>query len=303
MPSFAPIASIPIASGPTSVYSTDIPVVVNPSACFGYTTAGDVISGALKLILVEAADSGLEPDEYADGLIALNDFMAGLESDGLRLGYSRCCNIADIVTIPDGSIRAVKSNLAIDLAPQFGGKVSATLIKQASEGMNTLRKIGVRIGQSLLPPSLPMGIGNYRYSNYCTESPYAEMTLSNNRRVTEITTEAAAEKAQGFWTIGKFSGLSPDISGRIINNGPKRTFQLSADLTLVADDDILECVVGFVRNAQFVLYTTLELSTDAARAVIEGSVELEQGQYLDIVVADVYTTTDVTLTDGVVKLW
>jgi len=37
--------------------------------------------------------------------------------------------------------------------------------------------------------------------------------------------------------------------------------------------------------------------------VIEGSVELEQGQYLDIVVADVYTTTDITLTDGVVKLW
>jgi len=303
MPSFAPIASIPIASGPTSVYSTDIPVVVNPSGCFGYTTAGDVISGALKLILVEAGDSGLEPDEYEDGLDALNDFMAGLESDGLRLGYARCCNISDIVTVPDGSIRAVKANLAIDLAPQFGGKVSATLIKQANEGMNTLRKIGVRIGQALLPPSLPMGTANYCYNTYSTESPYAEMTLSNNRRVTDITVAAGAEKAQGFWTIGRFSGLSPDISGRIINNGPKRTFQLSADLTLVSDDDILECVVGFVRNAQFVLYTTLSLSTDAARAVIEGSVELEKGQYLDIVVADVYTTTDITLTDGVVKLW
>jgi len=303
MPAFAPIASIPIASGPTSVYAPDIPVVVNPSACFGYTTAGDVISGALKLILVEAGDSALEPDEYADGLTALNDFMAGLESDGLRLGYARVCNIADIVSLPDGAIRAVKANLALDLAPQFGGKVSATLIKQANEGMNTLRKIGVRIGQALLPPSLPMGTANYCYNTYSTESPYAEMTLSNNRRVTDITVAAGAEKAQGFWSIGRFSGLSPDISGRIINNGPKRTYQLSADLTLVADDDILECVVGFVRNAQFALYTTLSLSTDAARAVIEGSVELEQGQYLDIVVADVYTTTDITLTDGVVKLW
>ena len=303
MPSFAPIASIPIASGPTSVYAPDIPVVVNPSACFGYTTAGDVASGALKLILVEAGDSALEPDEYADALDAMNDFMAAQEAEGLRLGYSRVCNVSDIVTIPDGAIRALKANLAIELAPQFGGKVSATLIKQANEGMNTLRRIGVKIGQARMPSTLPMGAGNYCYSTFSNDSPYAEMTLNNNRRATDITTVAAAEKAQGFWSIGRFSGLSPDISGRIINNGPKRTYQLSADLTLVADDDILECVVGFVRNAQFVLYTTLSLSTDAARAVIEGSVELEQGQYLDIVVADVYTTTGITLTDGVVKLW
>lgn len=303
MPAFAPIASIPIASGPTSVYSPSIPVVVNPSGCFGYTTAGDVASGALKLILVEASDSPLEPDEYADALTAMNDFMAGLESDGIRLGYARVCNVADIVTIPDGAVRALKANLAVELAPQFGGKVSATLIKQANEGMKTFRKLGVSIGQSLLPSLLPYGAANYPQMRYCTDSSYAEMTMQGNRRTTVITTAAAAEKAQGFWTLGKFSGLAPDISGRIINNGPKRTFQLSADLTLVADAAILDCVVGFVRNAQFVLYTTLPLSTDAARAVITGSVELETGQYLDIVVADVYTTTDITLTDGVVKLW
>ena len=303
MPSFAPVASIPIASGPTSIYTPAIPVVVRPSGCFGYTTAGDVASGALKLILVEAADSALEPDEYADALAVMNDFMAGLESDGIRLGYARVCNVADIVTIPDGAIRALKSNLAIELAPQFGGKVSATLIKQASEGMNTFRKLGVKIGQAPRPLSLPMGAGSFERPSYCGDSSYAQMTLQGNRRVTEITTEAGAEKAQGFWTVGNFSGLTPDITGRLVNNGPKRTFQLSADLTLVADDAVLECVVGFVRNAQFVLYTNLSLSTSAARAVIEGSVELEQGQCLDIVVADVYTTTDITLTDGVVRLW
>jgi len=302
MPSFAPIASIPIASGPTSVYAPDIPVVVNPSGCFGYTTAGDVVTGALKLILVEASESPLEADEYADGLTALNDFMAGLESDGLRLGYVRVCNISDIVTVPDGAIRAIKSNLAIELAPQFGGKISAALLKQATEGMSTLRKIGVRVGQSRLPSSLPMGSGNYCYNTFTNNSPFAEMTLNNNRRVTDITVAAGAEKAQGFWAVGRHSGLAPDITGRITNNGATRTFSVSADLTLVADDDILECVVGFVRNAQFVLYTTLSLSTDAARAVITGSIELEQGQYLDIVVADVYTTTDITLTDGVVRL-
>lgn len=62
MPAFISIASIPIASGPTNVYAPPLPIVVQPSACFGYTTAGDVASRALKLILVEAADSPLEPD-------------------------------------------------------------------------------------------------------------------------------------------------------------------------------------------------------------------------------------------------
>lgn len=303
MPAFISIAAIPIASGPTTLSAPALPIVVQPSACFGYTTAGDVASRALKMILEEAADSPLEPDEYEDALDAMNSYMAALEGDGIRLGYSRVCNVSDIVTIPDGAIRGLAANLAIELAPQFGGKVSATLMKQANEGMKTLLKYGVRVGQARYPNALPFGIANECYDTYTNRSQNAQLTIAGNRRVTECLVEGGAYKAQGFWTVGQFSGLTPDISGRITNNGVRQTVEIEAELIFTAEDDILNAVIGFAKNAQIVMYTEAELSTDAATVLINGTVDLEPGQYLDLVVADTYTTTNITLTDGVVRLW
>lgn len=212
--------------------------------------------------------------------------------------------MADIVTVPDGAIRGVVSNLAIELAPMFGGKVSATLVKQASEGMKTLLKYGVKIGQTRNPSMLPMGIANYCWiSESSMGAQNAQLTIAGNRRVTECLVEGGAYKAQGFWTIGQFSGLTPDISGRIVNNGERQTVNLSAELIVVADGDILNAVIGFTKNAQIVMYTEAELSTDAATILIEGSVDLEPGQYLDLVMADTFTTTNITLTDGVIHAW
>jgi hypothetical protein len=302
MPAFISIASIPIASGPTNVYAPPLPIVVQPSACFGYTTAGDVASRALKMILVEAVDSPLEPDEYEDALDAMNSYMAALDADGIRLGYSRVCNVSDIVTIPDGAIRGLAANLAIELAPMFGGKVSATLIKQASEGMKTLLKYGVKIGQTRYPASLPFGLANDCYDTYTQQAQNAQITIAGNRRETVCEVEGGAYKAQGFWTIGQFSGLTPDISGRITNNGVRQTVTIEAELILTAADDILNAVIGFAKNAQIVMYTEAELSTSPATVLINGTVDLEPGQYLDLVVADTFTTTNITLTDGVVRL-
>lgn len=131
----------------------------------------------------------------------------------------------------------------------------------------------------------------------------AQLTIAGNRRVTECLVEGGAYKAQGFWTIGQFSGLTPDISGRITNNGFRQTVNISAELILTADADILNAVIGFAKNAQIVMYTEAELSTDAATVLIEGSVELDPGQYLDLVLADTFTTTNITLTDGVIRVW
>jgi len=209
--------------------------------------------------------------------------------------------VSDIVTIPDGAIRGLASNLALELAPQFGGKVSNALVKQADEGMKTLLKYGVKIGQALYPHSLPMGSGNYCYSDYSNSSPNAQMTLAGNRRVTYLTTAGGAEKIQGFWTIGQFHGLTPDISGRITNKGLRQTVNIEAELIITAEDDILNAVIGITRNAQFVMYTEAALSTDASAILLSGSVDLEPGQYLDIVIADTFTTTNVTVTDGVVR--
>lgn len=280
------------------------PITVRPADCFGYTTAGDVITMALKSILVAAPDAPLEADEYADTLQALNNYMAALSSDGIKLGYSRVCNIADIVTIPDGAVRGVAANLALEMAPQFGGKVSAALVKQAQDGLKTLYRMGVKVGESRYPVNLPGGAGNYcDYGRYYTgnKAPFAQMSMAANRKATVINDAAGAEKAQGTWSVGKFSGLTPDISGRVENKGDKYTATIKAELTLVADASIT-AGIAFTRNAHIAVYESAALSTTPTTVNIESTIELETGEFIDLVLADISTTENITLTDATVVL-
>lgn len=141
MPGMFAIATYPVGTAATISVSASpevvVPITVGLSSCFGYTTAGDIIRRALHHILVEATESTLQPDEYESGLDILNSYMAALESDGVNLGYQQVCNIADIVNVPNGAVRGIAANLAIDLAPQFGGRVTAALLRQAEMGLKT----------------------------------------------------------------------------------------------------------------------------------------------------------------------
>jgi len=301
--SFA-IASYPIASGATvsAASGVVIPITVGLSSCFGYTTAGDIIRRALRSILVEASDSTLEADEYADGLDSLNSYMAGLQADGLKLGYSSVCNISDVVNIPDSAVRGVVANLAIDLAPQFGGRVSAALIKQATEGKKTLYRIGVSVGETLLPAFTPMGSSYYPRTEFLP-TPYGAMTMAGNRRVTDITTVAQALKVNGFWTVESFHGLVPDISGRITNRGEGRTVTVYAEFNLKASASTAGGVVAITKNNAIALYVEdIALSTTPVSTLIEGTIAMEAGDFLDVMVADTVSTRDITVIDALVKV-
>ena len=112
------------------------------------STAGDIIQTALKRVLVQASDAPLEPDEYQDALDSLNDLMAAYEADGIRLGYTPVDNVEDEVTVPPGARRGIIANLAIEISADYGGNITAALSRQASEGMQTLRKLGREIGRA-----------------------------------------------------------------------------------------------------------------------------------------------------------
>jgi len=303
--SFA-IASFAIASGSTVSVSAapavPVPITVGLSSCFGYTTAGDLIRRALHLILVEGADSTLEADEYADGIDALNGYLEGLEADGVRLGFNRVCNISDIVNVPNGALRGVVANLAIDLAPQFGGRISAALIKQASDGLKTLYKLGVHVGESVYPSGLPSG-SSYFTRMPLTQSPHAAMSMAGNRRVTDITTVSEALKVNGFWTVQAFHGLTPDISGRITNRDGGRTVTVYAEFNLKASASTAGGVIAITRNNAVELYVEdIALSTTPVSALIEGTIAMEAGDFLDIMVADTISTRDITVIDSLVRL-
>jgi len=123
-------------------------------------TVAQVAKASLQRILVQASEAPLEADEYQDFIFAMNNYMLALDAQGVHLGYTAVSNLADQVTVPLGALRGVIANLAIEVAPDFGGVVTDALVLQAREGLQAMRMLGQTIGGTRMPSTLPIGSGN-----------------------------------------------------------------------------------------------------------------------------------------------
>lgn len=123
-------------------------------------TAAQVIKASLQRILVQASEAQLEPDEFEDAIFAMNNLMLAYDADGIALGYTVITDLGDDITIPVGALRGLIANLAIEVAPDYGGEVTAALANAASEGLRAMRKLGVSMGDMAFPSTLPRGTGN-----------------------------------------------------------------------------------------------------------------------------------------------
>ncbi len=123
-------------------------------------TVAQVAKASLQRILVQASEAPLEADEYQDFIFAMNNYMLALDAQGINLGYTAVSNLADQVTVPVGALRGVIANLAIEVAPDYGGVVTDALVLQAREGLQAMRMLGQTIGGTRMPSTLPIGSGN-----------------------------------------------------------------------------------------------------------------------------------------------
>jgi hypothetical protein len=123
-------------------------------------TVAQVAKASLQRILVQASEAPLEADEYADFIFAMNNYMGELDAQGIQLGYTIVSSLGDEVTIPTGALRGLIANLAIEVAPDYNGIISQGLVKAARDGFNTMRLLGQTLGESKMPPTLPIGSGN-----------------------------------------------------------------------------------------------------------------------------------------------
>jgi hypothetical protein len=123
-------------------------------------TVAQVAKSALQRILVQASEAPLEPDEYQDFIFSMNNYMAELDAQGIQLGYTDVSDLGDNVTIPTGALRGLIANMAIEVAPDYNGVISAGLQKAARDGFNTMRMLGQSMGKSKYPCTLPIGSGN-----------------------------------------------------------------------------------------------------------------------------------------------
>jgi len=134
-------------------------------------TAESIIKSALEEILVQAAESPIEPDEAQGAIKYLNRMMAGFSASGINLGYTVVANLGDAITVPDGAIDGIISNLAVRLSPQYsspGTPVDPLLVKAAQDGRTTMLNIAFTgVGESTRPDTMPIGSGNEDYFGGC----------------------------------------------------------------------------------------------------------------------------------------
>ena len=129
-------------------------------------TAEQVALASLGRILVAAPTSPLEPEDLATFIFEMNNYMLALDADGIQLGYTEVTTPDDPVTVPTGALRGVITNMAIDVSPFYRGTITPELRQIASNEMQTMRKLGVSIGQMHYPSTLPIGSGNEHDTGY-----------------------------------------------------------------------------------------------------------------------------------------
>lgn len=257
-------------------------------------TAGDIANAALKRILVQASDAPLEPDEYADFIDSMNNYMLSLEAEGIRLGYTVVDNVSDEVTVPTGAIRGMIANLAIEVSPDFGGSVSSALVEQARQGMQAMRLLGQSRIKAAFPLNLPIGSGNedegWTENHFYPEQTTGLLTLSGNSLLTVFASATDYVPIVGFWKVARATGIQGDTTGTL--TAVKATEgTVKASVTATGDGDYKLSVM-----ANGILVASVDIALTAVPSVheISYSAIANAGDYVRLGVRPVSHTEPMT---------
>ena len=124
------------------------------------TTMLEVVNDAFEEIDVKVAEQALQPDELQAGIRRCNDLLTSWDDIGYIVGYTPVFNGDDDLGIEASVVRAVKSNLAIELAVPFNRAISPGLAGKAQNSLDLLINANIFIGNVEFPDTLPIGSGN-----------------------------------------------------------------------------------------------------------------------------------------------
>ena len=147
-------------------------------------SANDIIKPALSKIGVRNSEVALTATQTTDAIAELNDMMTQWDSTSLPLGYTIVSKGTDIITTPDWSHGAMKSNLSARLAPEYGKEISPTLGAQILSDFNALLLRIVEAPEVFFPDTLPLGSGNQRnesrnQNNFYNDDNHDDLLTAN----------------------------------------------------------------------------------------------------------------------------
>lgn len=268
-------------------------------------TAGEVAEASLKRILVQASDAPLEADQFADFIEAMNNFMAALSAKGTRLGYSPVSNVSDIVNVPDGALRGLIANMAVEVAPDYNATVSPQLQQHALDGMRIMRRIGRPKLQTRLPGTLPKGSRAHSHtfgSDFYRPKVKALLSLAGNTKPTILDAANVETPITGEWSTEQAENLLCDVSGRIENaaNGAVRV-TTTAIVTLTGTGNY---VLAIKKNGTDPLISkALVLAGAPQNELLKAVTTLNAGDYLQITIADTATDSEITINSAVFEVF
>ena len=124
-------------------------------------TARDILIDAFDDINVRIDEETLGSSDAYTGTKAINRIMATLSANGVDLGFTKLTSISDAVTIAEGAMDALVSILALRLWPKYRtGTAPPDIVANARIGVKQMYKLGVTIGVTEYPSTLPRGSGN-----------------------------------------------------------------------------------------------------------------------------------------------
>ena len=122
-------------------------------------TGSQVITDALIDINVIRETQTPTPSQFNTGIRKLNEMMAEWELDGGSLGYTPIGTPTDVLSVPDGAVKAIKLHLAIALCVPFGATASIELVGEASKSIDVINRLRAKdvqanLGELPLPANI-----------------------------------------------------------------------------------------------------------------------------------------------------
>jgi hypothetical protein len=133
-------------------------------------TKRDLVNQALEEIGLSSAVYDMQPEQMESVKRRLDLMMASWNAEGLRLGYPvgtlATSDLDDDSGLPDVSIEAVYTGLAVMVGPMFGRIVSDTTKTRAAQMKNILKSRWTEPPRQQIRGTMPAGAGNRGYMPY-----------------------------------------------------------------------------------------------------------------------------------------
>lgn len=100
----------------------------------------DIITTALRIVNIIDENQPPSSELAAEGLESMNDLLADWDTDGIELGYFPQTVLANTSPLEDKDLRAIKYNLAMELAGRKNVAISPATLAIASAAKERLEK-------------------------------------------------------------------------------------------------------------------------------------------------------------------